>query len=169
MDILSLGGSGLLGGLFGAVASGLGRIVGIYEMREKRQDRTLEMAHEKDQWAHELDLQSLQIKARTEETESEFKLAQTQGSWTGLASSVTADGALPASYRWVDAVRALTRPILTVLIWAVFTVLFFASLTARLPAATGASLTVSFIDSVTFAASTALAWWFGDRRPRSLS
>ncbi|MDI7774983.1 hypothetical protein [Asticcacaulis sp. EMRT-3] len=173
MDILSgLTGSGAVGGLFGALGSGLGRIIGIFEMREKRQDRTLEMAHEKDLWSHETELQTLQIKAKAEETENELKLgaqgldkSALDGSWAGLTASVNADAKLTSGYAWVEAVRALVRPALTVLIWLIFSLLFFAALGAKLPGTTAGDLVATFVSAVTFAASTALAWWFGDRGP----
>ena len=77
MDVLSsLSASGILGGLFGAIGSGLGRLVGIYEMRERRQDRTLEMTHEKALWAHELDLQNLQARARAVESENALRIGE---------------------------------------------------------------------------------------------
>lgn len=174
MDVLSvMTGSGALGGLFGALGSSLGRLVGIYEMREKRQDRTLEMAHEKDLWAHELDLQNLQAKARAEETERELSLgnqgldrANVEGAWRGLSASIDAEAALSGGYPWVNAVRALVRPLLTVLIWLIFSLLFFAALGARLPTVNSQALIATFVEAVTFSASTALAWWFGDRGPR---
>ncbi len=174
-DILStIAGSGALGGLFGALGSGLGRIIGLYEMREKRQDRTLEMVHEKDGWAHELDLQTLQAKAQAQATDRDLSLgaqaldkAGVDGRWQGLNASVEADAKLAGGYAWVEAVRALVRPALTVVIWLVFTVLFFAALAAKLPGTTGQEVIVTFVNAVTFAASTALAWWFGDRGPQS--
>lgn len=168
MDVLSsLTGSGLLGGLFGAVGSGLGRLVGIYEMRERRQDRTLEMSHEKALWAHELDLQNLQVKARAAETEQVLHTIEVQGAWQGLKTSIEAETALRPGYPWVEAVRALVRPALTVLVWLTFTGLFLAALSARLPASN--AIIETFVNAITFAASTALAWWFGDRSPRGVN
>ena len=173
MDILSLTGSGALGGLFGALGSGLGRLVGIFEMREKRQDRTLEMAHEKDLWAHEAELQALQIKGRAEESENELKLgaqglerSALEGAWTGLRASIDAEARIGSSYPWVEAVRGLARPVLTVLIWLIFTVLFFSAMASKLPVSTSNEVILTFVNAVTFAASTALAWWFGDRGPQ---
>ncbi|MGA9658223.1 MAG: hypothetical protein WBQ60_03890 [Asticcacaulis sp.] len=173
MDILSLTGSGALGGLFGALGSGLGRLVGIFEMREKRQDRTLEMAHEKDLWGHETELQNLQMKAHTEETENELKLgvqalekSGIEGSWSGLRASIDAEAKIGPSYLWVEAIRALVRPTLTVLIWLIFAILFFEAMASELPVATSDEVVMTFVNAVTFAASTALAWWFGDRGPK---
>jgi hypothetical protein len=168
-DLLSIAtGSGALGGLFGMLGSGLGRVIGLYEMREKRQDRTLEMAHEKDGWAHERDLQILQTEAQLQAARHDLDKASVDGSWQGLSASVAADATLPGGYAWVNAVRALVRPVLTLLVWLIFTVLFFAALTTRLPGEAGQDVIETFVNTVTFAASTALAWWFGDRGPQSV-
>lgn len=173
MDILSLTGTGLYGGLFGALGSGLGRIVGIFEMREKRQDRTIEIAREKDLWTHESDLQTLQMQVKAQDTENALKLGAQgleksglDGSWAGLNAAIGAEAQIGQSYKWIDAVRALVRPVLTVLIWLIFSVLFFAAMRAKLPAAVSGDVVVTFVNTVTFAASTALAWWFGDRGPK---
>ena len=170
MDISTLiGGSGALGGLFGALGSGLGRLIGLYEMREKRQDRTLEMAHEKDLWAHETDLITQQIQARAADSDNALKQGTqaldrtvTEGSMAGLKASIEAEAGLK-SYPWVEAVRALVRPVLTLLVWLIFSGLFFAALGSKLPVASSDNVIVTFVNTVTFAASTALAWWFGDR------
>jgi len=154
MDLIGTLGGGAMGALFGAVGSVLNRGVGIFEARERRQDRVLEMAHEKDRWVHDTSVQAATA-------EQQLKLTGEQGSWAGLAASVEADGRAPDSYRWVAAVRALTRPALTVLLWLVFVALFFA-----LPRENVASLAASAVDTVSFSAATALAWWFGDRAPK---
>lgn len=175
MDISTLiGSSGALGGVFGAMGSGLGRLIGIYEMREKRQDRTLEMAHEKERWAHDNERVGLQIQARAADTDNALKLgvqaldhAALEGSWTGLKASVQADISLKSGYAWVEAVRALVRPVLTVLIWLIFILLFCTALAAKLSPVTANSVALTFVNTVAFAASTALAWWFGDRTPGS--
>ncbi|HYF21866.1 MAG TPA: hypothetical protein VD929_00565 [Caulobacteraceae bacterium] len=168
----ALAGSGAAGALFGALGSVLNRAVGLFEMREKRRDRQLEMAHEKDRWGHETALHELQARARAVETERELALAEqaleraaAEGSWAGLRASVEAEARTPAGPPWVNAVRALTRPGLTVLLWAMFFVLFLLSLDGRLPAATAGEVAPAFVNAITFAATTALAWWFGDRAP----
>jgi len=60
MDIITAAGGGLAGGAlgaaFGALGSILNRGLGIFETREKRKDRQLEMAHEVDRWAQDLKL-----------------------------------------------------------------------------------------------------------------
>lgn len=171
-SVTALTASGGAGAILGVVGSMLNRGFGLLELRERRQDRRLDMAHEKDRWGHEVRLHQLQSQLRREESERELALASQalrraaeEGSWAGLKESVAAEQALGADWPWVRAVRALVRPALTLTLWVLFFALFLVSLGAGLPDETAASVTVRFVDAVTFAATTALAWWFGDRAP----
>ncbi len=159
--------SSALGVLLGGVTSIAGRVMGVFEAREKRKDRVLEIAHEKDGWGHELLLLAEQAKQKRAETEDELKLreaalqaADQAGSWEGLHASIAAQTALAGkSYRWVDAVVALMRPVITVLLWLALVIMFFAVRNS----AEGAELGRTIVETLSFSASTALAWWFGDR------
>lgn len=71
-----------------------------------------------------------------------------------------------APWPWVAAVRALTRPALTLLLWLLFTGLFLTAVLGGPDRATAAKVVSTALDTVAFAASTAMAWWFGDRAPR---
>lgn len=153
MDLVGTLGGGAMGALFGAVGSALNRGIGLFEAREKRRDRQLEMAHEKDRWAHE-------SAAQAQANAGARDLAAVQGSWSGLAASLEAEAGIELSYRWVAAVRALTRPALTLILWLVFVAVLF------LPRQAGDALAAAAIDTVSFSAATALAWWFGDRARR---
>jgi hypothetical protein len=166
MTVLDMiGGAGALGGVFGAVGSGLSRLIGIYELREKRKDRAMDIAHDRDRWDHDLRLIGVQSDAQARQADQALDRADTEGRWTGLEASIAAEAKLTGGYVWVEAVRALVRPVLTVLIWLVFSLLFFTALGARLPAAIREDIVITFVNAVTFSASTALAWWFGDRGP----
>ncbi|MCR9270277.1 MAG: hypothetical protein NXH72_09845 [Hyphomonadaceae bacterium] len=146
-DIIGVAASAAGGGLFGLFGTALGRVASYFEKRQA-------MAHEERRWQHETELLKLQQAARAEETEAELALAQTQGSWSGLDASLRAEAAIAASYRWVDAIRALTRPVLTLLLWGITTLIWFSA-----DLADRASIT----ETATFAATAATLWWFGDR------
>lgn len=146
-DIIGVAASAAGGGLFGLFGTALGRVVTFFERRQS-------MAHEERRWHHETELLRLQQAAQAAETEAELVLAQTEGSWAGLDASLRAEAAIAASYKWVDAIRALTRPVLTLLLWGITTLIWF---TADL--AHRASIT----ETATFAATAATLWWFGDR------
>lgn len=149
-DMIGLAASAAGGGLFGMLGTALGRVAGYFERRQ-------EQVQERARWAHEVALFGLQMQARAQETESERLLADTAGSWKGLEASMAAEAALAGSYKWVDAVRGLTRPALTVLLWLIAGLVFFGS-----DAAGRAAIT----ETATFAATAATLWWFGDRGPR---
>lgn len=149
-DIIGITASAAGGGLFGLIGTALGRIAGYFERRQT-------MTHERERWGHEVQLLKLQQAAKAQETEAEIMLSEVEGSWHGLATSMQAEAAIGASYKWVDAVRGLTRPSLTLLLWVIAALIWFGADPA------GQS---SIIETATFAATAATLWWFGDRGPR---
>ena len=151
METLGLAASAAGGGVFGLLGTIAGRIAAYVETRQAQ-------AQERARWAHELDRLDRTAKIAAAEVRAAADLADLQGRWSGLNASLAADTALAASYRWVDAVRGLTRPILTLLLWVIAAALFSAS-------ADGAHR-AAIVETATFAATAATLWWFGDRAPR---
>ena len=146
-DLIGIAASAAGGGLFGLFGTALGRLAGFFERRQT-------MEHEERRWSHEVTLLRLQQSAAAQETEAELAIARTEGSWAGLEASLNAEASIAASYRWVDAVRALTRPILTLLLWGITLAIWFSA---------DASNQSSITETATFAATAATLWWFGDR------
>lgn len=146
-ELIGIAASTASGGIFGVFGTALGRVARYFERRQ-------DLAHERLRWAHESDLLRLQAAARHAETEAEAAIAESQARWRGLDASVTADATLAPSYRWVNAVRGLTRPALTLLLWLI---------TASVWLAADGSEQARIIETVTFAATAATLWWFGDR------
>lgn len=153
-DILGTTTSALSGGLFGLLGNVATKIFGFFEAKEVFVEKQAERAHE-------IELLKLQMQAKAQETEQEVQVLDTQGSWAGLTTSVQAEGQLPASYAWVNAVRALVRPALTFGLAAFLACAFFA-----MPAGDAGRAYVA--DSLVFAAITAIVWWFGDRAPKRI-
>ena len=167
-DVLGIvttgGGAGGIFGLFGS-------LIGWWTKRVDEQDRR---KWEKEKWAYERDMIHLQMKAKSEETEQEVKLAATAGAWKGLDTSIRHDRSIKDTSTWVNNIRGLFRPILTVLLILVV-VYFFHALTKELGYEsprnlinsigedTARMLVVYMIHSVVFACTTAITWWFGDR------
>lgn len=149
-DLIGLTASAASGGIFGLFGTAIGRVAGYFERKQT-------MQHETQRWAHEVQLIELQQAAAKAETEAELALTDTQGSWDGLLASMAAEAAISASYRWVDAVRGLTRPVLTLLLWLIAAGIWLGA------DATGQS---NIIETATFAATAATLWWFGDRGPK---
>lgn len=152
MDIGSLVSSGLGGGLFGLIGNLGSKIVGLFEAKQT-------FAQKKEEWAHEERLLDMQTKAKVEETESELSIAASSGSWGGLTESLKSETAIGATYPWVNAVRALVRPALTLGLAGFLCAAFFAMTPGDIDRAYVA-------DSLVFAAVTAIVWWFGDRAPK---
>ncbi|MAU65879.1 hypothetical protein [Hyphomonas sp.] len=149
-DIAGLAASAAGGGLFGLVGTVIGRIAGVVEARQLQ-------AHERARWAHESTMQKLRIEADAAGRAADLREAETSGAWAGLSASLAAEAAIGESYKWVNAVRALTRPALTVLLWGMTGAVFLGA------DAAGQS---GIVDTATFAATAATLWWFGDRGPR---
>lgn len=157
---LASAGSGGVLGLLGSVVGGF------FRGREAREQRE-RLRMEYDQ---ELALQKLQIEAGKAETERDLAVANLDGSWRNLETSMKAEMAATASSGWVRDVKALFRPFLTLLLVMVTATLLFVLLTGRLEAAAiyldhaALSELVSYtVSSTVFTTSTAVAWWFGDR------
>ena len=127
------------GGAFGLVGHLASRTAGYLESRQS-------FARKQAEWAHETELLRLQAQWRQPETETEPLVAD----------------AAPASgertYRWVGAVRAIVRPLLTLGLAAALAAAFFSM-------APSDAARASVGDSLVFAAVTAIVWWFGDRAP----
>lgn len=159
-DLGGIAASALGGGVTGVIGSVIGRVFGVIEARVKRKDRELEMIHEKDRWEHEAELFAAQIQARAQEAEIAIKASEVAGSWNSLQASLDAEASIGKSYLWVEAIRALTRPSLTImlilLLWAAW--------------ATGA-LNIDqrgqLLTALIYVSTTAIVWWFGDRAPRA--
>jgi len=149
-DLIGLTASAAGGGIFGLVGTALGRVAGYFERRQHH-------AHQRARWIHESELLRLQMQAKAEETEAEITLADTTGRWAGLNASMAAEAAIGASYPWVNAIRGLTRPALTFMLWIIAVSIYLGADAAGREA---------IIETATFAATAATLWWFGDRGPR---
>jgi len=153
MDLGSLLDTGLTGGLFGLVGNVAAKVIGIFEAREV-------FAQKKEEWGHDERVLDLQAKAAGAANAQALAVTAASGSWSGLSDSLKAEGAIAASYGWVNAVRALVRPALTIGLCGFLGAAFFA-----LSPADSARGEIS--DSLVFAAVTAIVWWFGDRAKKT--
>ncbi|GAA0548022.1 hypothetical protein FHS83_000941 [Rhizomicrobium palustre] len=149
MELVSMLGDALSGGLFGLIGNVASKAVGVFEAREI-------FAQKKEEWGHEERMADMAMKAKAAEAADMRASTAASGSWTGLCESLKAEGAIGVSYPWVNAVRALVRPVLTVGLCGFLSAAFFA-----LPATDAARGEIS--GSLVFAAVTAVVWWFGDR------
>lgn len=146
-DWFGLAASAAGGGVFGVIGTALGRVAGFFEARQQHE-------FERAKWSHEVELMKLNMDVRRVEAETQIDVQNVQGSWEGLKASLEAEAAVPASYPFVNAIRALTRPALTLLLWAITAMVFFN---------VGEVLRERVVETAVFAATAATLWWFGDR------
>lgn len=149
-DIAGLAASAAGGGLFGLIGTVLGRVATYAERRQG-------FAHEQARWAHDMTLVEMQLKSDRQAADAQLAQAETAGRWSGLAASLEADAAIASSYKWVDAVRGLTRPVLTLTLWVISAGVFLVS---------SEDARMAITETATFAATAATLWWFGDRGPQ---
>ncbi len=146
-DFIGTAASAATGGIFGLFGTALGRVAGFFERRQKNR-------HEEKRWAHEGTLINLEMQAKSEASAQALREIAEQGSWSGLTASLEAEAAIGESYKWVNAARALTRPLLTLLLWLI---------TVSIWMGADAPGREAITDTATFAATAATLWWFGDR------
>jgi uncharacterized membrane protein YraQ (UPF0718 family) len=160
--IIGTGAAAAGGGIFGLVGSLAGAWT---KMRQAKQE------HEfiKDKWAYETELQKLNMQAKAEENEQAIALSSSQGSWASLQASVATERKAGESYRWVNAVKDLFRPVLTAGLFALTYLVFLdivrpdGVIQTMLAAKEIIDLVRYIVYSVVFAATTSGVWWFGDR------
>lgn len=139
------------GGIFGLIGTFAGRALNIWERREDRADRRI-------QNAHELVLIDAQSRLRAQETEGEIVRLQTQGSYTGLAESLRHDASIGETSKWVNNIRSLVRPTMTLALGSLLGALAFVGV---------GEMQMTAVEAVVFSSVTAVTWWFGDRAPRA--
>lgn len=178
-----------IGGIFSGVAgAGLsaatGGIVGFVgsciSAFAQHKQREQEQRFQREKWDYELKMIDAQSKLRETETENELKIVSTQGSWAGLTSAIQADGALPSAGKFVDGVRGLFRPILTIMLIGVFVWMFNKIMDGlsgdrstfynALGPIIAKEIVVYMVYSITFTVTAAALFWFGERafRPKGV-
>lgn len=160
MDFLDAGASAATGGLLGMAGTVIGRVAGYFESRQAN-------AQERQRWEHERERAASQAAHETAEGVREDAHAERLASYSSLEESLRSDAAIGDTYRWVQAVRALVRPVLTPLLWAIYLVVFFSVVEGNarhfLTEEAQGDFIGYFIANIAFAASAATLWWFGDR------
>ena len=149
------------GGIFGLGAS----LVGAWlKGRQAKSER----AHQALEWEHQERMHRLQIDAGNAETENEIKLVETEGRWRGLSESVRAEASIKSVHTWVNDVRALFRPFLTlamvgVSFWVLREITTGTTLVGSFTADQQVELIRYMVNVVFFSTGTMLMWWFGER------
>jgi len=132
--------TGLLGSLFG----------GVMKYFEKKQ----EMEAQAIKQAHEVTLLQMNIAARGEEMENEAMIAQVAATADMVSASYQHDASYGTSNPWINGALRMIRPILTIGLIALTTLIF---LKANEAEQSKIILTVLYMTEV------AVTWWFADR------
>jgi hypothetical protein len=90
-----------------------------------------------------------QMQAKRQASEDDLHLAEVASGWQGLSASLEAEASIGESYPWVCAVRGLTRPCLTLLLWVTTGLVFLGS---------GTAARGDIAETTTFAATAATLW-----------
>ena len=156
-----------LGAIVGAVGSWLGK-------REERKARQDEYAHESKM--RDLDMQETQMTQAHEMAiaDKEIQRAETEGQIdldkieaSGWKESIT-QGFKQTGVKWVDGIRGLMRPLITVYLLAIASVVTYqlsrlvGGLEA-LPMDEVLDMYRHVISQLIFLTATAVTWWFGSR------
>lgn len=167
-DILGVGASVASGGIFGVVGS----VLGYFAKKRAEQQR---QTWEEKKWNHELKLLDMDRKFKSDYREHEMDLAQQDMSAQGLLQSIAADASIRDVHTWVNDIKSLFRPGLTLLL-CVLSALMFNEVLVSLRAWDESSvlgqaftsqellvLVKYMVYTTFFATSTAIVWFFGDR------
>ena len=182
-----------LGAILGNVASGgiLGAIGGIGQAalqmwqakqaaEHEREMKILDNGHEKDRWAHDLDVAKFESEAKTKLAEIDSTTQIAVADANALVASMEADKRtyttdavvekFPTLFALVDFVRGIIRPwitlyldlVLTALcIWVTYEMIhYFPEL---LKGDTLADVFKSLVEAVIFMSTTSTMWWFAAR------
>ena len=145
----------LSGGLTGILGSAIGKVFEFFQAREKAKERAADRAHE-------IRLLEMQAEKGAMEHERELAVEEAKTAASLRAASYAHDVAGGES-EWVRNVLRLYRPaITTFLVGAVTAFFFFVGDEVRL---NDLPVRAVIVESVLYAASTAVFWWFGDRGP----
>ena len=165
MGLASSSGLGVITGVIGnAVGRWQERKQQEQEARHEIEMRNLDLREMELQHSQQLELADKQI----EQAETEGKIAADVADAEAFTQSIKAAQA-PTGIAWVDAVRALTRPVITLYLLAVTTytaVVVFSEVggLSALPADRLLQTADLVIQQVLFLATVAVTWWFGTRR-----
>lgn len=136
------------GGLLGLLGTTVSFALGFWQRKQEHAQR-LEWAKE------ERLLTQARAQADAARTAGEVAVARESGAATAFTASQQAEMSIGVTYPWVNAVRALVRPALTLLLILITTCLYFFS-TEEVRSYISQNIVVTTVAAVT--------WWFGQRQ-----
>lgn len=108
--------------------------------------------------AHAQKMEEMQLEAQVSAAQAagQVAVAREQGAAMAFTASQQAEASIGASYPWVNAIRALVRPLLTLLYLGLTAVVFFY--------ASDAETKKFVIDNIVYTGTGCTVWWFGSRQ-----
>lgn len=141
MDWTSILGNVASGGLLGLLGTGVNFALGYFQRKQEHTQR--------------VEMLKLEADVTAAKTAGDVAVARESGAANAFTASQQAEASIGRSYRWVEAVRGLTRPFLTVLLILLATILRYSADEA----------TKAYIDqNIIVTAVAAVTWWFGQRQ-----
>ena len=153
LDVLGAVFSGGLTGILGAAVSGIFKFL---EVREANKAKVADRQHE-------LRLQEIQMKAFQQETERELAIASQKCGSEQMVSSYDHDSKIGEGSQWCVNTLRLVRPAITLLSWAMVTMIWFTMNKGFLDQASQSEVMRYLIMTTVYTASASTLWWFGDR------
>jgi hypothetical protein len=141
-------------GLVGGLASG------VLSFFQRKQDR----AHELALKAEEMKLLIASANVNQAALAGELAKLREDGAAKAFTASIEADAKLPRSYRWIDALRAITRPGLTWYFTVAFTCMSMAVLCGWAGSLFDSALAVFIFTTAANMMQMCVTWWFGQRQ-----
>ena len=153
LDVLGAVFSGGLTGILGSAVSGIFKFL---EVREANKAKVADRQHE-------LRLQEIQMKAYQQETERELAIASQKSASEQMVASYDHDTKIGEGSQWCVNTLRLVRPAITLLSWAMVTMIWFTMNKGFLDAASQSEVMRYLIMTTVYTASASTLWWFGDR------
>jgi len=153
LDVLGAVFSGGLTGILGSAVSGIFKFL---EVREANKAKVADRQHE-------LRLQEIQMKAFQQETERELAIASQKSASEQMVASYDHDSKIGEGSQWCVNTLRLVRPAITLLSWAMVTMIWFTMNKGFLDAASQSEVMRYLIMTTVYTASASTLWWFGNR------
>jgi hypothetical protein len=129
------------GGVLGLLGTGINFTLGYFQRKQEHTQR--------------IEMLRIEADVNAAKVAGDVAVAREQGAAGAFVASQQAEANIGRSYPWVEAVRALTRPGLTLLLVILATILRYSADDA----------TRSYIDqNIIVTAVASVTWWFGQRQ-----
>lgn len=141
------------GGFTGMVSAGVGAYA-------KHKQLKLELEHKRKEWAYDYRMQELQNQSDRAMAEQDLLIAAEKGASSAFNAAIEAESKITNSktHMWVNDVRALFRPTLTMVLWImVFIVIFSGVVESKSEAVR------TIVSALVQASAAATGFWFGSR------